>query len=247
MAHMIRVRKGHVVSGKELGTMRWQPKIENVWEIDDGPALVNHVRPEHAFVQDEVSRACRAIGMAVDRIVDKEGCLNLCRQFYDRLRRFAIGYELEQPSIEQGTQGIRTPTNIVQHRTATCIDLVCLFASLLEGAGHYPLIVVVERPGLAHVLAGYRVPNDARWVTSDLGDLRAVVARGDAVFFEATGVAQSDQPLGLETADDRRDKMLLFADAVRVAKRMLMADGMRLRHFVDVQMVRTKRASSERG
>jgi hypothetical protein len=143
--------------------------------------------------------------------------------------------------------GVRTPTNIIEHRMATCIDAVCLFASLLEGAGQYPLVVVIERHGFAHAFVGYRLPSQSGRIASDLTDLRALIARGDAVFFEATGVAESYQPVGLETAHERRDKVLLFADAVAVAKRTLMADSIRLRHFVDVRIVRTKRASSERG
>jgi hypothetical protein len=130
---------------------------------------------------------------------------------------------------------------------ATCIDAVCLFASLLEGAGQYPLVVVIERHGFGHAFVGYPLPSQSGRIASDLTDLRALIARGDAVFFEATGVAESYQPVGLETAHERRDKVLLFADAVAVAKRTLMADSIRLRHFVDVRIVRTKRASSERG
>jgi TIR domain/AAA ATPase domain len=91
VGHVIRVGKVPVVDIKKLGMMMpWQPKADNVWEIDDGPALVNHVRPEDALVQDEVSAVCRAIGTSVGRVVDKEGCLNLCQQLYGRLRRFGM-------------------------------------------------------------------------------------------------------------------------------------------------------------
>ncbi|AHG92546.1 hypothetical protein J421_5011 (plasmid) [Gemmatirosa kalamazoonensis] len=233
-------QSGLVRPTRDTSRMRWQPKEEQLWRLDDGPGLLAHVRPEHVFVGDEVRRAANQLGKAVGRLRSREECFDLFRVFYEGIQRHHFAYEIEAVSGVAGVQAIRSPTNIATHRTATCIDIACLFASLLENAGQNPLLVVVEGPNFAHALAGYRAHGEPAWETNDLGDLRGAVARGDAVLFEVTGATEADSPVGAELPDERHDKLLSFQDARNAAERLLRREGLSLRHYLDVRDLRER-------
>jgi hypothetical protein len=170
----------------------------------------------------------------------REGGMDVCTILYDGLRRHRLGYELESVTGSAGIQAIRTPTQIAAHGTATCVDLACLFASLLEAAGQNAVIVVLDGPGFAHALAGYRALGEPTWPSGGIGDLRGAVARGDCVLFEATGAAEAEAPVGAETTEERHEKVLAFMDAVAAGKRMLSRSDILLRHFVDVRACRAR-------
>jgi hypothetical protein len=142
-------------------------------------------------------------------------------------------------------QYIRSPSNIQTHKAATCIDIACLFASLLEAAGQNPLIVVLEGPDFAHALAGYRVHGEPSWDTKDIGDLRGALARRDAVLFEVTGAVEADSPVVAEEgAEGRHDKLLTLMDARETAERLIRRNDVSLRHYLDVLAQREGRTRS---
>jgi hypothetical protein len=225
-------------AARAIGTMKWQARPDNEWNVNDGAALAAHVLPEHRFVQDEVARARAELNRALGGIVDRAGSLDVCNVLYHGLSRHHFAYELEAPTSAAGMQVIRNPTQIATHRTATCLDIACLLASLLEAAQQAPLLIVLEGDGFAHALTGYRVREAPVWNNTTIGDLRGALALGDAVLVEATGVTEADTPVGAETADERVAKLLGFLDAQTAATRMLQRADVRLRHFVDVAAVR---------
>jgi hypothetical protein len=225
-------------AAREIGTMKWHIRADNEWDVRDGPALAAHVVPEHRFVQDEVARARADLNRALGGIVDRESSLELCNVLYDGLRRHHFGYEWEARTSAAGRQAIRTPTQVAAHRTATCLDIACLFASLLEASQQAALLLVLETDSFSHALAGYRVRSSPAWDSQEIGDLRGAVGLGDAVFVEATGVTEAESPAGAETEAERLGKQLGFSDAQAAATRMLLGDDVRLRHFVDVAAVR---------
>jgi hypothetical protein len=232
--------KSPLDAAKELGTMEWRARDENNWSVEDGPALAGHVHPDYVFVRDEVDRVRAQLNKALGKVIGREGSMELCHLLYDGVRRHRFGYETEQRTGIVGTQRIRTPKQITAHKTATCIDVACLFASLLEAAGQNPLIVVLEGPAFAHALVGYRVLGEPVWDTGTIGDLRGAHARRDAVLFEATGAIEADAPVGAETAEERRGKLLDFMDATTAAARMLASSDVALKHFVDVRALRER-------
>ena len=220
-----------------MSTMKYRALPENYWNIDDGPALTRHVYPELSFVRDEVDRVRAQLNRALGRIDGREGSMEIASLLYDGLRRYNFAYELEQRTATPMVQMIRTPKQIQAHCTATCIDAACLFASLLDSAVQNALIVILEGPGFAHALAGYRVRGEPSWTNSGLSDLRGAVARHDALLFEATGAFAADAPVGAETANERVDKTLKFSDSIIAAARMLQHRDVTLKHFVDVRAV----------
>jgi hypothetical protein len=229
-------------AARSIGTMRWRVRDENIWDRRDGAALVQQVHPEHGFVQDEVSRVRLDLKTSLALQRGRPASMQICRLLYDGVRRRRFGYELEPQTGQVETQAIRTPSLIETHKTATCIDVACLFASLLEAAGQNPFVVVLDGPGFAHALAGYRALDEPQWIDAGIGDLRRAIDLGDAVVFEATGVLEADAPVGAETAQERREKLLDFADAQAAAVRMLADSEIRLRHLVDVHALRERDA-----
>ena len=61
-----------------------------------------------------------------------------------------IAYVLPPASFEQSGQRVRSPSDILQRRVGTCLDLTLLYAACLEQAGLNPLIVLVD----GHAFAG---------------------------------------------------------------------------------------------
>ena len=173
----------------------------------------------------------------------REGSAEVCKHLYDGLKRHRFGYEFELVSSVRGHQTIRTPTQITTHKTATCLDIVCLFASLLEAAQQHPLLVILEGDGSAHAVAGYRVRGEPPLDDPSLWDVRGAIARGDVVLFEATGAIEADAPVGAEMPGERDEKLLSYADAVAAASRMLQSE-IRLRHFVDISVLRVRNMES---
>jgi hypothetical protein len=225
-------------AARSMGTMRWSVRKDNLWDTNDGLALAQHVFPIHTFVQDEVNRVRAQLKRSLARERGREASMQICRLLYDGIQRHRLGYEVEPQTGEPGIQAIRTPLQIETHRTATCIDLACLFASMLEAAVQNPIIVVLEGQHFAHALVGYRALDEPNWSSPNLGDLRRAVELGDAVLVEATGMIEADSPVGEETQQERRDKLLDFMDAKDAAKRMLFKSEIHLRHLVDIRSLR---------
>ena len=71
-----------------------------------------------------------------------------------------------------------------------------------------------------------------------MGDLRRGVGLGDAVLFEATGAVEAQQPVGAETHQERRDKLLDFSTARMAAVRMIGSEEIQLEYLLDVQSTR---------
>jgi len=236
--------QGLVKPTVETSVMKWRPKDDQNWDLRDGAGLVNHVRPEHVVVRDEVNRAAGRLGTAIGRISSREDTCELFRVLYEGFQRHRFAYELEMVSETPGTQAIRSPANIASHRTATCIDIACLFAAMLEAAGQNALIVVFEGDGFSHALAGYRVRDEPPSASIDLDDLRGAIARRDVVLFEVTGALEADSPVGAEFSDDRQDKLLRFLDARGAAERMIRRPDIAIRHYLDIRAQRAEHSRS---
>jgi hypothetical protein len=221
-------------AAEKIATMKWRVRSDNLWRMDDYPALIEHVYPGHGFVQDEVNRVRQTINQPLGRDRDRPASMNICRLLYDGLCRHRFGYEVEPQTGEVDEQKIRTPTQIETHRTATCLDLACLFAALLEGAQQRAMIAILKGPTFRHALAGYLALSEPDWSETTIGDLRRALELGEAVFFEATGAVEAQQPVGAETEQDRRDKLLDFSTAKTAATKMIKGEDIRLEYLLDV-------------
>ena len=169
----------------------------------------------------------------------------LCRKVYDRIKRDRFYYALEPASARKSVQRIRSPNEIDALNCATCLDLACLFASMLESAHQPPVIVVTDSQAGAHALGGYKTPDAPYWAANPtLGDLRGAVRRGELVVFETTGAVEArGRTVAAETEEERREGggMLDYRTAKEAANRLLHLNELELRHFIDVEEVRKQR------
>jgi hypothetical protein len=151
-----------------------------------------------------------------------------------RTQHFA--YEHEPPTLAAGRQAIRTADDIWNDNAATCLDLACLFASLIKATGLKPLIVILARPGFSHALVAYKAPAAAHWQgRPDIGDVRASLVLTDVILFEPTGVVEHETAVGGELAQERRDgnRTLEFAIAKTAAERLLNSQ-IELRYVLEI-------------
>jgi len=70
-----------------------------------------------------------------------------------------INYFNPPPSYGTSSQRLRTPSQILQGSSATCIDISLLFCACLEYAGIYPVIFLIE----GHAFPGYWRSESAWW------------------------------------------------------------------------------------
>jgi hypothetical protein len=67
------------------------------------------------------------------------------------VNEYRLQYINPPPAYSQHTQRLRTPSEIVQSNSGTCIDLALLLASCLEYIGIYPVVVLLAD----HAFVGY--------------------------------------------------------------------------------------------
>jgi hypothetical protein len=213
------------------------------WNPNDGPGLIKHISVESPYVEDRVARVQAQMETGLGTDSSRKKSMEICRHLYDALRkRDDFVYELELQSMMADRQLIRRAREFDANNNATCIDLACLFASLLEAAYQRSVVIVLDGPGFAHAMAGYWAPDEPNdHQQMDLGTVRGAASSGDIVLFEATGVAHSEKPVGGETLEERRlgdDRRLDFSTAKKAARVLLEGSEVRLRFLVDVQRLR---------
>lgn len=70
----------------------------------------------------------------------------------------ALGYINPPPTFTESSQRLRTPSEVIDGKRGTCIDLALMMAACLEYIGVYPVIFLMS----AHAFPGYWRNNEAR-------------------------------------------------------------------------------------
>lgn len=228
----------------KLSIGQWDWKQENVWDPNDGNAIVNHLSIDESFVRDRVDRVQAELNVGLGANPTRKKSMLICRTLYDGIKsRDDFVYDLEPQSMISSKQPIRTARDLDANNSATCIDLACLFASLLESSYQRSVIVVIEGSNIAHALVGYWAPDEPKHssLSIDMGSIRGAVRRGDLVLFEATGVAQSERSVGGETDQERKlgNGRLDFTTSKKSASALLDRSEISLRYLVDVNSLRS--------
>jgi hypothetical protein len=208
------------------------PRPEQLWDPNDGPALIEHINPLNVRVHEIVNEVRKLTGgsfVSVDPV-------EICTLLYRTIRTQHFAYEHEPPTLTAGRQAIRAADDIWNDNAATCLDLACLFASLLKGGGLNPIIVILTRPNFSHALVGYKAPAAARWQDRpDIGDIRGSVTMGEVILFEPTGVAEHETPVGGERAQDRREgNRTLEFEIAKIAAERLITSQIELRYVLEI-------------
>jgi len=209
------------------------------WDPNDGQGLIVYVIPDDSYVTDRVDGVKRSLSnIEMGRVQ----CDTTCRELYDRIKRDRFYYTYEPVLTQTHVQKIRKPKVICALECGTCIDFACFFASLLEAAHQRPVVITVGTERGAHAIAGYITQNAVLGTSPmTLGDLRGAITRGEIVLFETTGAVEArGRTVGAETEAERKEggNFLDYQTAKNVAKRLLFRNDIKLKHFVDVQLIR---------
>ena len=110
--------------------------------------------------------------------------MELASAIWSAVAGLRLSYALPPASFEQTGQKVRTPSQILDGRIATCLDTALLFAAALEQASLNPLVVLME----GHAFAGvWLQPVEfANLVTNEAAALRRRLDLDDLVVFETT-------------------------------------------------------------
>lgn len=144
----------------------------------------------------------------------KYGCVD--RQvkaiWYAVLNQHALTYINPPPSYGNATQRLRTPSQMLEERRGTCIDLALLMAACLEYVGFWPVLFLLR----AHAFVGYWRSDDVRNLFLDVGDVAVVMPEGEDVDSGARsalpyrgGVFGADQRLDVQRRINRGDLVAL--------------------------------------
>jgi hypothetical protein len=87
-----------------------------------------------------------------------------------------LSYINPPPSFTASSQRLRTPSDVIDGKRGTCIDLALLMAACLEYAGIYPVIFLLTN----HAFPGYWRSEDARQSFIDLSSKQALAISGAA-------------------------------------------------------------------
>lgn len=103
-----------------------------------------------------------------------------------------LSYALPPASFERAGQKVRTPSQILEGKLATCLDTALLFAAALEQASLNPLIVLIK--GHAFVGVWLQPSEFSTLVTDEAAALRRRFDLDELIVFETTLITQEIAP-----------------------------------------------------
>jgi very-short-patch-repair endonuclease len=137
-----------------------------------------------------------------------------------------LSYALPPASFERTGQKVRTPSQILEGRVATCLDTALLFAAALEQASLNPILVLTE--GHAFVGVWLQPVEFGALVTDEAAALRRRFDLDDLVVFETT-LATHNPPAS-------------FSQAMAAARRQIAEDSdTRFEMAIDVRRARMQK------
>lgn len=82
---------------------------------------------------------------------DRKNVENTVRCIYEVIQQQEIAYVIAKPGYYAGHQRIRLTGEILEEKQGNCLDMTCLFASLIEAAGINPVMVITVN----HAFVGF--------------------------------------------------------------------------------------------
>lgn len=139
----------------EQAEWRWLPSFV----LPRDPAVARIVDSAHSILcalADDTAAGFDGYQSVDEAGSDEEsryGCVDKQVQalWYAILNQHGLTYINPPPSYGQGTQRLRTPTQLLAERRGTCIDLALLLAACLEYVGISPVLFLLS----GHAFAGY--------------------------------------------------------------------------------------------
>ena len=108
---------------------------------------------------------------------------------YSAIANLGLYYSEPPASFELRGQKVRNPSSVLEQQLATCLDTALLFASVLEGTGLHPVLIMVEGHAFVGVWLVKRTLPMA--VELDAAEVRKAIAAREMIVLETTGVTPS--------------------------------------------------------
>lgn len=138
---------------------------------------------------DVLRRAGKGDGIDGYQSGKRERVWELASAIWSSVAGLRISYALPPASFERAGQKVRTPSQILDGRLATCLDTALLFAAALEQASLNPLLILTR--GHAFVGVWLQPVEFAALVTDEAAALRRRFDLHDLVVFETTLATQA--------------------------------------------------------
>lgn len=172
---------------------------------------------------DVLRRAGNADGIDGYNSGERKRVWELASAIWSAVAGLRISYALPPASFERSGQRVRTPSQIMDARVATCLDTALLFAAALEQASLNPLLILTE--GHAFVGVWLQPIEFAALITDEAAALRRRFDLDDLVLFETT-LATHNPPASFSQAmatarrqiDEAADASFVMAIDVRRAR-----------------------------
>lgn len=119
----------------------------------------------------------------------KERSWELASAIWSAIARHGLTYVLPPSSFERSGQKVRSPSDLLERRTGTCLDTALMYAACLEQAGLNPLVVLTQ----GHAFVGLWLKQDdfSTVAVDDVQVLRKRRDLEDLILIETTLLTHS--------------------------------------------------------
>lgn len=191
------------------------------------PAFVMPNDPAVDQVLKAASDCLRRAGKpdAIDGYQSKERTRvwQLVSAIWSAVAGLRISYTLPPASFERAGQKIRTPSQILEGKVATCLDTTLLFAAALEQASLNPIVIFIK--GHAFVGVWLQPSEFSNLITDEAAAIRRRFDLDELLVFETTLVTQENPPsfsqaisAGYAHLDEQKDEAFEMAVDIRRAR-----------------------------
>lgn len=170
------------------------PEILSAFILPNDPAVMTVLGRASDLLREHTGRA--AFNGYQDK--NRKRAWEQVAAIYRAIGELGIRYIVPPASFESSGQKVRLPSNILEQRFGTCLDLALLFAACCEQAGLRPLVLIHE----GHAYAGCWLEEGSmpEPCGDDLQHVRKLVTEELITVFETTTVA-CEQPGTLQDAE----------------------------------------------
>lgn len=185
------------------------PEILAAFILPNDPAVTTILGRAAELLREHTGRG--ALNGYQDK--SRERAWEQVASIYRAVSELGIRYIVPPASFESTGQKVRFPSDILEQRFGTCLDLALLFAACCEQSGLHPLVLIHEGHAYAGCWLEQRTLPEAS--SDDLQHARKLVTEELITVFECTTVA-SEHPGTLQDAEREAAPHLLTDSPFRL-------------------------------
>ncbi|MXY57154.1 MAG: DUF3320 domain-containing protein [Gammaproteobacteria bacterium] len=172
----------------EWGGAGYMPELLAAFSRPNDPAVDRILHDASGALR----RAGKPDGIDGYRSGSRQRVWEIASAIYTAICNLGIRYSLPPASFERDGQKVRLPSQILDGRIATCLDLSLLFASAMEQAGLNPVVALPKE----HAVAGvWLQPEDLSSIVVDEAEvLRKRAELNELILVETTLVTNHPSP-----------------------------------------------------